>query len=221
MHRDSLGTAQLIQPGDVNWMVAGRGIVHSERTPAERARRGGSRTRARHPDLGRVAARARGDGTLVRASSAASLPRHRRPGVQLTVIAGTAFGRESPGRGVLADALRRRARSRPAPPFDDRRRARATRVLRRGGLRRTSTANAATTGQMVVLTGGRVPSASVRWSRPRLMLVGGAALDGPRHVDGTSSRVRWSASKWRSATGANCDLPRFRAMHERIPLPDE
>ena len=35
MHRDSLGTAQLIRPGDVNWMVAGRGIVHSERTPAE------------------------------------------------------------------------------------------------------------------------------------------------------------------------------------------
>jgi len=35
MHRDSLGTAQPIRPGDVNWMVAGRGIVHSERTPAE------------------------------------------------------------------------------------------------------------------------------------------------------------------------------------------
>ena len=35
MHRDSLGSAQLIRPGDVNWMVAGRGIVHSERTPPE------------------------------------------------------------------------------------------------------------------------------------------------------------------------------------------
>ena len=35
MHRDSLGTAQVIRPGDVNWMVAGRGIVHSERTPPE------------------------------------------------------------------------------------------------------------------------------------------------------------------------------------------
>jgi hypothetical protein len=33
MHRDSLGSAQLIQPGAVNWMSAGRGIVHSERTP--------------------------------------------------------------------------------------------------------------------------------------------------------------------------------------------
>lgn len=35
LHRDSLGTAQRIAPGDVNWMTAGRGIVHSERTPPE------------------------------------------------------------------------------------------------------------------------------------------------------------------------------------------
>src|SRR5437868_11464871 len=33
LHRDSLGTVQPIRPGEVNWMVAGRGIVHSERTP--------------------------------------------------------------------------------------------------------------------------------------------------------------------------------------------
>ena len=33
MHRDSLGKVQLIQPGAINWMSAGRGIVHSERTP--------------------------------------------------------------------------------------------------------------------------------------------------------------------------------------------
>ena len=36
MHRDSLGTAVPIRPGEVNWMTAGRGIVHSERTGAER-----------------------------------------------------------------------------------------------------------------------------------------------------------------------------------------
>ena len=32
-HRDSLSSDQVIRPGDVNWMTAGRGIVHSERTP--------------------------------------------------------------------------------------------------------------------------------------------------------------------------------------------
>ena len=34
LHRDSLGTVQAIRPGDVNWMTAGSGIAHSERTPA-------------------------------------------------------------------------------------------------------------------------------------------------------------------------------------------
>lgn len=33
MHRDSLGTVLEIQPGAVNWMTAGKGVVHSERTP--------------------------------------------------------------------------------------------------------------------------------------------------------------------------------------------
>src|SRR5437660_11100024 len=35
LHRDSLGTVQPIRPGAVNWMTAGRGVVHSERTPQE------------------------------------------------------------------------------------------------------------------------------------------------------------------------------------------
>jgi redox-sensitive bicupin YhaK (pirin superfamily) len=39
MHRDSLGTEQLIEPGAINWMTAGRGIVHSERRPAHLADR--------------------------------------------------------------------------------------------------------------------------------------------------------------------------------------
>src|SRR4051794_26114847 len=38
MHRDSLGSVQPIRPGDMNWMTAGRGITHSERTmPEQRA----------------------------------------------------------------------------------------------------------------------------------------------------------------------------------------
>jgi redox-sensitive bicupin YhaK (pirin superfamily) len=42
LHRDSLGTVQPIRPGEVNWMTAGKGIVHSERTPHE-LRKPGSR----------------------------------------------------------------------------------------------------------------------------------------------------------------------------------
>src|SRR3984885_8078127 len=40
VHRDSLGTVQTIKPGDVNWMTAGSGIVHSERSPQEDRKRG-------------------------------------------------------------------------------------------------------------------------------------------------------------------------------------
>jgi redox-sensitive bicupin YhaK (pirin superfamily) len=40
MHRDSLGTALPIRPGEINWMTAGRGIVHSERTGTERRAKG-------------------------------------------------------------------------------------------------------------------------------------------------------------------------------------
>lgn len=42
MHRDSVGSVQKIVPGDVNWMTAGRGIVHSERTPDEERANGQS-----------------------------------------------------------------------------------------------------------------------------------------------------------------------------------
>jgi redox-sensitive bicupin YhaK (pirin superfamily) len=41
MHRDSLGTAAAIRPGEVNWMTAGSGIVHSERTGPEKRAAGG------------------------------------------------------------------------------------------------------------------------------------------------------------------------------------
>ena len=40
VHRDSLGYVQPIRPGDVNWMTAGRGIVHSERSSAEERAKG-------------------------------------------------------------------------------------------------------------------------------------------------------------------------------------
>src|SRR5271166_162874 len=64
-HRDSLGTSQIIAPGAVNWMVAGRGITHSER--AHRAR-GTPRSRLWHSDLGRSAGARGGCRAELRAS---------------------------------------------------------------------------------------------------------------------------------------------------------
>jgi len=64
-HRDSTGADQVIRPGALNWMVAGRGVTHSERT-SEAARRP-ERSR-RNPDLARPAGLARGCGAQFRAS---------------------------------------------------------------------------------------------------------------------------------------------------------
>jgi redox-sensitive bicupin YhaK (pirin superfamily) len=102
LHRDSLGNVQPIAPGDVNWMVAGRGIVHSERTAAER----------RHAPV-----RLHGMQTWVALPTeqedctpafehhpAATLPRLEGDGVRGVVIAGTAFGLRSPV-GVFSPTL--------------------------------------------------------------------------------------------------------------------
>ena len=75
MHRDSLGSVQEIQPGDVNWMTAGRGIVHSERTP-ERLKQHRP-CLPRPADLGRPAARTRGHRTDVCPSSQGPPADHR------------------------------------------------------------------------------------------------------------------------------------------------
>ncbi len=94
VHRDSLGNEQRILPGDVNWMIAGRGIVHSERTPAELRgkphRAHGVQTWVALPDTDEDAAPA------FEHHPAASLPHIDLPGVTVRVIAGTAFGRSSP-----------------------------------------------------------------------------------------------------------------------------
>src|SRR5215207_7870061 len=65
LHRDSLGTEKTIEPGAVNWMRAGRGIVHSERTSPERKR---SAALVRDPDLDGAARRAGGERPCLRPS---------------------------------------------------------------------------------------------------------------------------------------------------------
>ena len=94
LHRDSLGSEQLIRPGDVNWMTAGRGIVHSERTPAG-IRAAGSPIHG----LQTWVALPRTSEEIAPAffhHPATTLPRIESSGVQMRVIAGHAFGQRSP-----------------------------------------------------------------------------------------------------------------------------
>jgi redox-sensitive bicupin YhaK (pirin superfamily) len=94
LHRDSLGSVQEIHPGAVNWMTAGRGIVHSERTPeAERQQEKklhGIQTWVALPDKYEETE------PWFRHHPASDLPTWQETGVLLILIAGEAYGRVSP-----------------------------------------------------------------------------------------------------------------------------
>jgi redox-sensitive bicupin YhaK (pirin superfamily) len=88
-HRDSIGVEQAIRPGEMNWMIAGRGITHSERF--ERARREGGRLHA----IQSWVALPEGDEEAEPAFAhheGADLPVHRDGGAWLRVLAGDAYG---------------------------------------------------------------------------------------------------------------------------------
>ncbi len=94
MHRDSLGIVQPIRPGELNWMTAGRGIAHSERsTDEERAR--ASRIHAVQAWVALPRASERDEPRFEHVGSNA-LPRVPVGAAELTLIAGTAWGRTAP-----------------------------------------------------------------------------------------------------------------------------
>lgn len=93
-HRDSLGTIQTIRPGAVNWMTAGKGISHSERTPAEERKRG-HRIEAIQTWVALPQSHEEVDPAFAHFPSD-QLPKASLKGGTAVVIAGTAFGRTSP-----------------------------------------------------------------------------------------------------------------------------
>lgn len=94
LHRDSVGSVQEIHPGAVNWMTAGRGIVHSERSPEDDRNQEsvlhGIQTWVALPDEHEETE------PWFRHHPAPDLPRWEEAGVSFTLIAGTAYGRTSP-----------------------------------------------------------------------------------------------------------------------------
>ncbi|MDB6086423.1 MAG: uncharacterized protein JWN43_4304 [Gammaproteobacteria bacterium] len=93
-HRDSLGTVRVIKPGDVNWMTAGHGIAHSERTPQE-ARSAGSQIHAIQSWVALPDGYEDVDPDFAH-HPAASLPHVKLGEVDLSVVAGSGFGLRSP-----------------------------------------------------------------------------------------------------------------------------
>lgn len=177
MHRDSLGNAQAIRPGDVNWMTAGRGIVHSERTPdAERA--SGHRVHGIQTWVALPQADAEIEPAFYH-HAASELPQIDQGNLRLRIIAGTAFGKVSPVR-VYAPTLYVDVQflgdgEFVLPPEHEERAV----YLAEG--RAIVDGQAMTERTMWVLpSGGDVRISAAAGTR--LMLCGGAPLDGERHI---------------------------------------
>jgi redox-sensitive bicupin YhaK (pirin superfamily) len=113
-HRDTLGTTQVIKPGEVNWMTAGRGIAHSERT-------GGG---PMHGVQLWVGLPERDEDTDPRFQHEARLPEVERDGVRLRVLLGDVFGAASAVRVsspmFYVDARVPQGRTVPVPRFKER-----------------------------------------------------------------------------------------------------
>lgn len=93
-HRDTLGSANAITPGAVNWMTAGSGIAHSERTsPATR-----HHTHRLHGIQSWVALPKEAEETApaFHHHAASSLPEFKLPGITLRLIAGSMYGHQAP-----------------------------------------------------------------------------------------------------------------------------
>lgn len=219
MHRDSLGTAQVIRPGDVNWMVAGRGIVHSERTPAE-ARDAAGCARAHGIQTWVALPRCEEEREPSFAHHpAATLPRLERQGAQLVVIAGTAYGLRSPVQ-VFSPTLYVDAQLQPGAVLEvEPEHAERGCYVAQGSVEIGGEHHGA--GQFVVLAQAAGGVTVRALEAARVMLAGGAPLDGPRYIDwnfvsSTRERIEAARRDWRERR-----FPAVPGDDELIPLPDE
>jgi redox-sensitive bicupin YhaK (pirin superfamily) len=217
VHRDSLGSTQAIRPGDVNWMVAGRGIVHSERTPPEARARGGPV----HGLQTWVALPLKDEDIPARFEHhpSSTMPVVELPGAHVRIVAGNAYGQRAPT-GILSPTLYAHVRLAAGStfPIDDTHEERAVYVVDGAvecdGERFES-------GSMVVLE-PRARAAVSAHIPANLMLVGGAPIDGARHiywnfVASSKERIERAKAEWRA--GRFPKVPGDEV--EFIPLPDD
>lgn len=220
-HRDSLGTDQWIEPGAVNWMVAGHGITHSERTDG--AARAAPMSLLGIQTWVALPKDAEDDPAAFQHAPAADLPLIDGKGKELRLILGTAYGETAPvetaSEMFYADALLQPGASLPLPDDHE---DRGIYVVH-GSI--TVAGQDFDAGQMMVFRPGDRISLRAGEQGARLMLLGGATLEGPRHIWWNfvaSSRERIDAAKeaWRAGDWAH---GRFRLPPgddaEFIPLP--
>jgi redox-sensitive bicupin YhaK (pirin superfamily) len=216
MHRDSLGSAAAIHPGDVNLMTAGRGIVHSERTAPDH-RAGGERLHGLQLWLAMPAADEEIAPTFAHHDQA-ELPVVAGDGKIVRVVIGSLYGKRSPV-PTLSDTILADAALTPGAvlPIDAQTQERALYVVA-GEIDIAGDRFAA--GRLLVLRPGDSMTATAA-SEARIILVGGAAMDGPRHVwwnfvSSRKERIEQAKADWK--------LRRFDTVPgdeaEFIPLPE-
>ncbi len=195
-HRDSLGTVIDIHPGAVNWMTAGRGIVHSERTPpAERG--AGHHMHGIQAWVALPVADAECEPAFDH-HPAAAMPRHSDDGLSAVVIAGTMWGLTSPVRfphPIVYAEVQMEAGARLVLPAAWGERG----VYLVDGAAEID-GEALNVGSLAVVADG--DAALVATSSSRLMLLGGAPLPEPRHIEWNfvshdPARIARAARDWR------------------------
>ena len=217
LHRDSLGSEQPIAPGDVNWMTTGRGIVHSERTaPALRAhtnRLFGIQSWVALPKGAEEAA----PGFVHH--PAASLPLVEDGGVRLRLIAGGGWGLTAPV-AVSSPLFYADAALNPGAvlPLPDEHEERAVYVLD-GEIEVAG--DRFTPGRMLLFRARDRLALRAGPLGARVLLLGGAAMDGPRYlfwnfVSSSRERIEQAKADWQAG--------RFGIVpgdeNEFIPLPE-
>lgn len=216
LHRDSVGSVQAIRPGEVNWMTAGRGIVHSERTsPDIRASGGSLHGLQTWVALPRSAEEVDPDFAHYKAEA---IPVVEDAGVRLTLVAGTSDGLTSPVRTfsdmvyadiVMVDGARYQVKADHVE--------RAIYVVS-GGVEVIGQTGGFAQGELIVFK----PDAEILLKAKgaaRLMLLGGEPLPEQRHifwnfVSSSPERIEQAKEDWRQQRFA--PVPQEQDF---IPLP--
>ncbi|WP_224823487.1 pirin family protein [Cognatishimia sp. MH4019] len=221
-HRDSLGTDQWIEPGAVNWMVAGHGITHSERTD-------GAIRQNPHSLFGiqtwvAMPKDREDDPAAFEHAPKDTLPFMEGEGKEVRLILGDAYGERAPvetaSEMFYADAVLEAGASIPMP---DNHEDRGVYVLD-GSV--TIAGDTFDAGQMMVFRPGDKVSLKAGEAGARLMLLGGATLEGPRYiwwnfVASSKERIEHAKEAWRAEDwkDGRFHLPPGDDA-EFIPLPD-
>jgi redox-sensitive bicupin YhaK (pirin superfamily) len=217
LHRDGLGTIQMIRPGEVNWMTAGSGIAHSERTPQE--------IRKTDSELFGVQAWVALPTRYEEVEpsffhySEADLPILNGEGKHVILICGSLYGASSKVQTLsdtfYADVKLEKESLLPLPNGHEERAVFAVEgrieVLAGGGTYHA--------GQLIVFKPDEYITIKASASSARMMLLGGARLDGDRHiwwnfVSSSKERIEQAKLDWEA--GRFAPIP---DESEYIPLP--